>query len=81
MGSCDAVRSELETGGYTHVFVGSANTIDITVTEYAGVLDDRYAPLTSDGTLLREQSLYRVQRDEQGAISLHYVATVPDELM
>ena len=81
MGSCDAVRSELETGGYTHVFVASADTFDITVTEYAGVLDDRYAPLTSDGTLLREQSLYRVERDEQGEISLHYVATVPDELM
>lgn len=80
MGDCEAVRAQIETGGYTHVFVASLDTIDVTVSEYPGVVDERYAPLTQDGSMLRAQSLYRVVRDEAGEISLVYLETIPDTL-
>ena len=80
MGDCEAVRRELETGGYTHVFVANTDTIDITVSEYPGVIDERYAPLTQDGAMLMKNSLYRVVRDEAGKISLMYLETIPDSL-
>lgn len=80
MGDAEAVRSELENGGYTHVFVGSLGTIDVTVSEYPGVIDERYATLTQDAEMLREESLYRVVRDDAGRVSLVYEASIPESL-
>lgn len=68
-GDCDAVRRELETGGYTHVFTGGLSEED---GEPA-----RYAPLTRDKEPLQARSLYSVEHDAQGRVALVYVATAP----
>ena len=82
-GDCEAVRDELVSGGYTHVFVAdlSGDTLsgpDRDLTRAA--IDERYAPLTPDGEPLRAQSLYRVERSAQDGISLAYVASIPEML-
>lgn len=74
-GDCEAVRRALEEGGYTHVFVAWLDGEGLEADE---VIDERYAPLTQDGEPLRESSLYRVVRDEQGGVTLSFVATMPD---
>ena len=78
MGDCEAVRAELERGGYSHVFVAALEPVE--EQDAPAVIDGRYAPLTQDGALLRENSLYRVERGEQGGVSLVYVATMPEEV-
>lgn len=71
-GNAQAVREELASGSYTHVFVGVLGEED----EQAGC----YAELTHDGAPLRARSLYRVERGEQGEICLVYQQTAPDTL-
>lgn len=78
MGDCEAVRAELERGGYSHVFVAALEPVE--EQDAPAVIDGRYAPLTQDGALLRENSLYRVEHGEQGGVSLVYVATMPEEV-
>lgn len=74
-GDCEDVRRALEEGGYTHVFVAGLGDEGL---GESGVIDARYAPLTREDEPLRENSLYRVVRDEQGGASLIFVATMPD---
>ena len=77
-GDCEAVRQAAAQNGWTHVFVAELDNPAETV--YRSPVDARYAPLTADGTALRAQSLYRVECDEQGGVSLAYLATMPKSI-
>ncbi len=73
-GSCDAVAQELAQGGYDYVFVAGTGS------EYPQrVIDERYAPLTADGSLLAPYSLYRVKHGEDGTVVLDYLSSMPKQ--
>jgi len=73
-GDGEAVLAALETGGYTHVYVGGAQNELPKLT-----IDDRYAALTADGQMLKAYSLYRAEQGSDGKVRLRCLSSMPDQ--
>lgn len=81
-GDPEALRHELEDGGYTHVLVAGLTVSDVNYDEETRAylsIDERYNALSQDGEALSAYSLYSVQRGEAGEITLAYLSTMPEE--
>lgn len=62
-GDCQQVEKALETGAYSHVYVGGLMQEDANL-----AIDGRYACLTKDQSGLKAHTLYRVERGEDIAL-------------
>lgn len=62
-GDCQQVQKALETGAYTHVYVGGLMQEDANL-----AIDGRYDALTEDQSGLKAYTLYRVKRGEGVAL-------------
>ena len=81
-GDPNALAAELVRGGYTHVMVCGLDIEDINFDEETRKhlsIDERYAPLSADGEMLKAYSLYRVERGEDDTVKLVYLSAMPEQ--